>query len=355
MASGAFLTEILAFYYTYSVLGISSVIVNGVLVLAIARMKRLAQNRWLILSVCLIAADTTLSLGYGITSIIVIDQYTRTSFQNNITSAVAKYTSLECVGVNFILIFGTACDQLFTVSIAIDRAVAVSQPLWYRDNADSFIKSIVALSVTLSLILSVCSFIGIEDKMTSVCVTNSGLNPTYLAFYFPFITAISGLIVVIYVGVLVKTKRQLKQLKNTSKNHGKDFFTRQLNKQVKITTVISAVILGYCVTSVPAYFAFNIVPLIPDVRSDYVLYVRLLLIIELLITLNTFLNTFLYTWRNQEIRAAVKDLGQSTWARATGTSIVSPVSMVSSIQLQSHVKMGRTAVTESTIQQTKHF
>lgn len=302
----SFVREIIGFYSVYIILGLVAILFNTVLVVAIARMKQLKRNRWLILSAALIAADTLLSVGYAIPAIVTMDEFLRV---DNMSLPLAKYSSVGCVGLNSVLIFGSISDQTLTLCIAIDRAIAVGHTVWYRQHSDKLVSIMLSFTLCLAFTYVFCSFININFDSMILCTVTTGLNPNFQFAYYLTANFLCVAIVVIYGVVLILTRQQLKKLKLLeSEGLTESVTARQLEKQIRVTKVISAIVFAYCLTSVPGYTVIDILPkFVPYITADPIRTIRTLMICQLLISLNTFLNSFLYTWRNQEIRNGVKE------------------------------------------------
>lgn len=309
--------EIIFFYFAYVFCGILSVALNIIVVGSLIVVKALQKQRWLMLSASLIVADSMLSFGYGIPSVVGIDRYLNQHIVNNVSVAVAVYTNLECMGINLWQISFTLFDQLIVLSIAIERVFALTMTMWYFENSDKLVKGLLISSGFVAIIITICSFIGVNTNAVS-CGINEGFNYYFKRFYYIFITCLCGLVVLVYSFVLCITHNEVRKLKlyQPEKSSEHNSKAKQMTKQLKITKVITLIVLAYLVTTVPAYVMTLLLIFVPTIISDSTTKIRVMLSCQLLITLNTFLNSFLYTWRNDDIRDGIRQTGRKlfgTW------------------------------------------
>lgn len=297
------IVEIQLFFFTYTFLGMLGVGLNCYILFAIIKSKKFVQNRWLILAGSLFASDFVLSLGYAISSIVSIDQYVRVHLVGNKTSPIAKYSNLACTGVNFLLIIGSLADQFLIVSITVDRVLSCNWPVIYFKHNQKIMKCLVWSSYVTALIISFASFINESSMVLCLkCVTTESLSPTFKQVYYCLMNTTSCLSVIGYIWILIAIKKQKNRLKSYCDNSS---FTlaKQLQRQLKVTTTVSITILCHCLTSVPAYFLYNVISAAKNINPG--IAVHLLLVCELFIVVSTILNSFVYALRIDEIRNSV--------------------------------------------------
>lgn len=321
-------TEMISFYFVYLILGVTGLFSNIVVILAIVRIKNFRKNRWLILSVALMCADCTLSVGFTIPAALTIDQLIRIdakSFPN------AKYSSLGCVFVNAPLILGSISDQLLTTFIAFDRIVAMAFPIWYRVKADEIVKSMLMLCISATTAFLLGSFINVEsDNFLSLCTMTSGQNPNFKYAYYMTANSLCILIVILYLillAIVICQRRKLKILDH------QDFYlsgkATQIYKQLKITHVISGIILFYCLTSVPGYTMLDTFRIVwPEFANYPRVSIRISMFSQLLISLNTFVNCFIYAVRDKQIQLSIKSLAKSITTQIWPRHSVSPANNI---------------------------
>lgn len=297
--------EKMGFYFAFIFLGLASMAINGVVVFSIAGMKNLKQQRWLLLSATLIMADLMLSFGYTIPSVVGIDNSLNQRLIRNYSIPFATYTNLECTWVNIVQIAFSLFDLLVVLSIAIERLLALSRPVWYFEHSNKLVKSLLGFCILIALMVSAYGFIGIQNK-TVTCGLNEGLQPNFKQVYYATISCVCCLVLFFCSLVLFITWRQLRKLKlYQSELSNDDAKMKQMRKQLKITNTIAIILAAFFCTAVPSYTIIVSYNFMPTIITDSNTRVRVMFVCQLLVVLNTFLNSFLYTWRNSEIREAV--------------------------------------------------
>jgi len=305
-------TAVIAFHSIYVLLGILAVLINAVVIYCVRRLNSLHKNRWLILPVALLCADTLLSFGYALVAGVTIDQIIRVKPVGNITVSVAVYSNLECVSLNVGLVLGSVLDQLIALSIAIERLLAIGFPVWYHHHSHKLIKYLLLFDICVSVVISSLSFVNVDPTDAFICTSVEGLNPTYRASYYVLLVIVCVLAVTVYCIVLVATWVQNRRVKRLEQDGAaSSIAARRLIKQLQVTKVVTIIIAAYIVTTLPSYLLMCALQLtLVDFISKFGLEElrELLLFGQLMISLNTVINSFVYIWRNPDLRKEISQL-----------------------------------------------
>lgn len=297
--------ESLCFYTTYILLGIVPLFFNTLVLTVITRIKKLRNNRWLMLIVALILSDTSLSTGYVIKSVITIEQLLNV---DNRSIAINKYSSSQCVGWSIPIVFGYISNQLLTLSIAVDRAIAITKPNYYRLNADRIVKGIMLISAFFALSFVISSFLGIpQNDVVYFCTFTTGLLPNFKTAFYGTAHVTSMALVSVYIYLLFITRLRIRLLRKQQQTGDlTSDKSNDLERQILVAKKISPLIIVYCITSLPGFSGLDILPRILVYITTTSNITRSLMASQLLISINTCINSALYTWTNDEIRDKLK-------------------------------------------------
>lgn len=319
-SSESFVKEQIYFYGVYIVLGVVPLFSNFAVLLAVTTTKKLQSNRWLLLTAALIISDSILSVGYIIKSVIAMEQLVHV---NNKSMSITKYSSFDCVSWGTVLVAGSISDQLLTLSIAIDRAIAMSNALFYRRHSDKMIKIILLITFCATVSFVIGSFIGVSNEDTVFqCTFTTGQTNSFKSMYYASAHVTSLTLVSVYAYLLVLLKLRGRQLKTFS-TEANSIKMIELSRQIEITKKISPIIIFYCLTSVPGFSGLDILPhFIVIIASENLR--RSFLICQLFVSVNTSINSFIYVWNSTEIRSDVANQFRKTvFQRKTAVRVLS--------------------------------
>lgn len=296
--------EQLSFHAAYIVLGVIPLPINMFILIVNCIIRKAKWDRWVLIATALVFVNTTLSMGYLIKSIITVEQLLNV---DNTSASITEYTSLRCVCWGSILIAGSIADQLLTVAIAIDRAMAITNTKFYRVNANKIVQSILTTTALVSMLFVIFSFINVTKNDTLIqCTFTSGLTATYKSVYYTTAHVTSSLLLLVNSYLLIVIKINFQKLKQPNPWELNSVQSKELKRQIRIARKIFPLIITYCLTSVPAFSLLDILPKLVNILFSSEYMRRALMICQLLICFNACINGFLYTCNNDDIKKQLK-------------------------------------------------
>lgn len=262
---------------TFIIVGSFTVFVNFLIILTIAKSKRLRTRCYFLIANVSVAA------------IIFCGSFALTGLKRIIRYKLwisEVQTKLACNGEMFICYFGQSACASLPVTTAIDRLFATLAPVKYKNIGTKFVVILTSLGWLYAVLDSSTTFLGANMKSTVLNCNLVSTTDILYAIQSSCAIALAMLLVIIYICVLTVLQYQIKNAKIKSENMAEVKAKLQM-KVAKSLSVDSGV---HLLTQVGTRVGLALLPLFPDANKwTSASYMRIIIFAGLASTFFVFL------------------------------------------------------------------